>query len=151
MEALCSLKLSTLEACSGNPPNEERPAPHWRSASHHSKVSLLQRLPLACDFATLRISLDELQAMLLMHLLLCLPLLSCVSLSYQRRGARLVASTYSPHMQTSPPITSFFCPSVPVKGQHKLCFNYTTWFILNTQNLYTILFFTQIHDTPSHN
>lgn len=33
--------------------------------------------------------------------------------SHHRRGLRLVASTYSPHMQTSPPITSFFCCSVP--------------------------------------
>ena len=35
------------------------------------------------------------------------------TVSYQRRGERLVASTYSPHMLTSPPITSFFCSSVP--------------------------------------
>lgn len=32
---------------------------------------------------------------------------------YQSRGVRLVASTYSPHRQASPPITSFFCSSVP--------------------------------------
>ena len=44
-------------------------------------------------------------------------LFSFLILHYHRRGERLVASTYSPHMQTSPPITSFFCSSVPVRGK----------------------------------
>lgn len=37
--------------------------------------------------------------------------------TYQSRGVRLVASTYSPHMQTSPPMTSLFCSSEAVKEQ----------------------------------
>lgn len=36
------------------------------------------------------------------------------AVSYQSLGVRLVASTYSPHRHASPPITSFFCSSVPV-------------------------------------
>lgn len=35
--------------------------------------------------------------------------------SYQSLGVRLVTSTYSPHMQASPPITSSFCSGLPVK------------------------------------
>ena len=36
--------------------------------------------------------------------------------AYHILGIRLVESTYSPHMQASPPITSFFCSSVPVQN-----------------------------------
>lgn len=41
------------------------------------------------------------------------PLRTSIQKPYQSRGVRLVASTYSPHRQASPPITSFFCSSVP--------------------------------------
>lgn len=36
--------------------------------------------------------------------------------SYQSLGARLVTSTYSPHMHASPPITRAFCSGLPARG-----------------------------------
>ena len=81
--------------------------------------SLCAALPLACDFGCnlwlFKIIWWEC-CCTYYNRLTTVVILEIILMSHQINGVRLVASTYSPWVQTLPSITSFFCSSVLVKG-----------------------------------